>query len=317
MLLLAAGPLLAGSRGGAAQAEPRALGTDSLRVVFWEGQRALAERAFRTASGGFPLPGLPDGAGRVTGTIVLAPSDAVYDSVAGGRAPGWSAGVAIPARRLIILPSFVSSRTPQGDPIVALRHEMAHLALGAYLPGGIPRWFNEGYATWASGEWDEGSGWQIRLAFLTGAAPVLDSLRLGWPGGEADARLAYLLSASAVRHLATREGGAAFDALMRAWRREGSLDAAIRSTYQMTLTQFEQEWRAVVKRRYGWLLAIAQVGAFWLLLTVLLLVLGTVRRRRDRRRLEAMREAPEPTGETWWIEAPAEGGGVDEGSRRE
>lgn len=301
---------------GAAQGEPRVLGSDSLRVVYWAAQRPFAERAYRTASGGLALPGIPASGGGLTGTIVLAPTPAVFDSLTGGRAPGWSAGVAIPARRLIVLPSFVSSRTPTGDPIVALRHEIAHLALNDYLPGRVPRWFDEGYATWASGEWDEGSGWQIRLGMLTGAAPPLDSLRLAWPGGEADARLAYLLSASAVRHLATRSGEEAFAALLAAWRREGTLDAAIRSTYQMTLTQYEREWRAMVKRRYGWLLAIAQVGGFWLLLTALVLVLGTARRQRDRRRLAEMEEAPAPQGETWWIEPP-EGAGVDAFRREE
>ena len=83
----------------------------------------------------------------------------------------------------------------------------------------------------------------------------------------------------------------------------------------MTLTQYEREWRAMVKRRYGWLLAIAQVGAFWLLLTVLVLVLGTLRRQRDRRRLAEMEDPPAPEGETWWIEVPSDGPGVD-GHRR-
>lgn len=294
---------------GAAQGTPLALGTDSVRVVYWEGQRALAERTYRTARAGFPLPGIPAGEAAWRGTIVLAPTAEVFDSVAGGRTPEWSAGVAIPSRRLIVLPSFVSPRTPLGDPIVALRHEIAHLVLSEYLGANIPRWFNEGYATWASGEWDETSGWRIRLALLTGAAPPLDSLRLGWPGGEGEARLAYLLSASAVRHLATRNGEQAFAAFMETWRREGSPDVAIRSTYQMTLTQFEREWRAMVRRRYGWLLAISQVGAFWLALTLLLLVLGGARRRRDERRLAEMEEAPAPEGETWWIESPP--GGTD------
>ncbi len=311
------GLLLIGTRAAAGQGTPRALGGDSLRVVYWEGQRALAERAYRTATATVVLPGIPAGSVRLAGTIFLAPFPSVFDSLTGGNAPEWSAGVAIPSRRSIVLPAFVSSRTPQGDPIVALRHEIAHLALNAYLPGRVPRWFDEGYATWASGEWDEGSGWRIRLALLTGAAPPLDSLRLEWPAEAERARLAYLLSASAVRHLATRSGPEGFAALLAEWRREGTLDAAIRSTYQMTLTQYEREWRGVVRRRYGWLLAIAQVGAFWLFLAVLVLALGWMRRSRDRRRLEEMEQAPPPEGETWWIEAPPEGTGLDAPGRRE
>ncbi|MFP5355115.1 MAG: hypothetical protein ACLGIK_08170, partial [Gemmatimonadota bacterium] len=41
-----------------------------------------------------------------------------------------------------------------GDPIRVLRHELAHLALHEYL-GDLPtRWFDEGYASYAAGEWD-------------------------------------------------------------------------------------------------------------------------------------------------------------------
>jgi hypothetical protein len=98
------------------------------------------------------------------------------------------------------------------------------------------------------------------VAFLTGRAPPLDSLSLEWPRGEEDARLAYLLSATAVRHLAERAGPDGFEVLMQAWQREGTLDRAIRSAYGMTMGQFEEEWARSVRRRYGWMLVGAQAG---------------------------------------------------------
>lgn len=286
---------------------PRALTADSLRVVFWPGDEGVARRTLRAALAPLPLPGIPGSVALPAGTIVLAPSPAVFDSLTGGRAPGWSAGVAIPGRQLIILPAFASSRTPLQDPTTALRHELLHLALNRYLPDRIPRWFDEGYATWASGGWDASSGWRIRLALLRGAAPPLDSLTLGWPAGAARAELAYLLSASAVRHLATRGGEQAFAAFLAAWRRQGSYDAALRSVYLMTPEQFEQEWRSVVRRRYGWLLALGQVGIFWVAVTVLFLVLGIRRRAHTRERMRALEEEermlpPPADPEDWQIE---------------
>lgn len=261
---------------------------DSVRVVFWPGDEPLARRTLNAALRPAPLPGLPDEYRRLRGTIVLAPDDDAFRTLTRG-APGWSAGVAIPGLRRIILPAYQSSRTPLGDPIQALRHEIAHLALAAYLPGRIPRWFNEGYATWVSGGWGEQAGWQIRLALLRGEGPQLDSMTLDWPRRADRANLAYLLSASAVHHLATRGGDRAFTALLTAWRREGTLDGALRTTYLMTLEQFEEEWRKVVRRRYGWLLALSQVGAFWIAATALLLLLGVLRRRNNRERMAAMR----------------------------
>lgn len=270
--------------GSAGAQEPRALQSDSLRVVFWPGHRPIAERTLRAARAPLLLPGIPDRAVPLSGTVVLAPDEAAFRSIA-RRAPEWSAGVAIPGRRLIILPAYASPRTPLDDPITALRHELVHLALDQYLDAEIPRWFQEGYATWASGGWDESAGWQIRLALLRGTAPPLDSLSLGWPASAPRARLAYLLSASAVRFLAERNGERAFAIFLRDWRESGDLDAAFRGTYGMTLTQFEKEWRVMVKRRYGWLLVLAQVGTFWAAVTVLFFVAGIARRRHNRARM--------------------------------
>jgi hypothetical protein len=252
-----------------------------LEVIYWPGDRAMAERALRAATRPLRLPGIPGPVRAPGARVVLAPTPQAFDSLTRG-APHWSAGVAVPSERLIVLPGYSSGRTPMGDPLVALRHELVHLALNAYLPGRIPRWFDEGYATWASGEWDGRRGWEIRLALLGGGAPPLDSLRLGWPGAEADARLAYLLSASAVSFLATRTGEESFAAFLQEWRRQGAFDPALRNTYGITPTRFEEQWRAMVKRRYGWLLAMSQVGVFWALVA-LLLVLVTIPRRRQRR----------------------------------
>lgn len=268
----------------------RVLASDSVRVVYFPGGRAWAEEVMSAALEPFPLPGFPEVRRPIPATIVLAPSRAVWDSVTGGRVPEWGAGVAFPAAGVTVLPLFASPRGEPRDLGTTLRHELLHLMVYRELPAGVPRWFDEGYAQWASGGWDASAGWQLRLAFLLGRAPPLDSLSLTWPAGEQDARLAYLLSATAVRHLAERAGPGGFELLIEAWRREGSLDRAIRSAYGMTMGQFEEEWARGVRRRYGWLLLGAQAGVFWVFAAGLLLVLFAIRRRRDRARLEELRK---------------------------
>ncbi|HEV2146141.1 MAG TPA: hypothetical protein VGR37_01855 [Longimicrobiaceae bacterium] len=265
------------------------LAAEPVRVVYFPGGWALAEEVLRAASEPFPLPGFPEAQRPIPATIILAPSREVWDSVTGGRIPEWGAGVAFPAARVVVLPLYASPRTEPGSLGTTLRHELLHLLVNRELPPGVPRWFDEGYAQWSSGGWDASAAWQLRLAFLTGRAPPLDSLSLDWPAGEGDARLAYLLSATAVRHLAERAGPEGFDALIRAWKREGSLDRAIRSAYGMTMGQFEEEWARAVRRRYGWLLLGAQTGAFWVFGAVILFFLFARRRKRDRAKLEEMR----------------------------
>lgn len=297
---------------------PRQIAAGALRVVYWPGHERLAERTLATARQPMRLPGMPQHAGVVEATIFLAPSPAVFDSLTGGRVPEWGAGVAIPARRQIVLPTYPAPGTGVWEPAVTLRHELAHLALHAYLPPGIPRWFDEGYATWVSGGWDQASAWQIRTAFLLGRGPRLDSLTLDWPRGAERARLAYLLSASAVRFLAELGGEAGFAVLIEAWQREGSFDAALRRAYGMTPGQFEQAWRATVRRRYGWLLAASQVTVFWTAVSLLLVLLFGIRRRRKRQRLaeleaeDRMLPPPaEPDEEASGTVAPADDAGVD------
>lgn len=278
------GLISAQGRGEAAWVE-----RDSIRIVYWGEARRSAERTLDAALAPLPLPGLPTAGVLPRSTIILAPDQAAFDSITSGGVPGWAAGVAIPSQRLIILPVFRES-DPFTDPVITLRHELAHIALNAYIGRPIPRWFDEGYATWVSGGWDERAGWRIRVALLQGDAPALDSLTLTWPRGEARARLAYLLSASAVRHLATSRGEGAFSAFIEAWRAEdGGFERAMRSTYQLTTPQYEREWRAMVRTRYGWLLALSQMAVFWFVMVVLVLVLGTLRRRRNRERMEALR----------------------------
>jgi hypothetical protein len=260
----------------------------TVQVVYWPGHETLARRTLEAATRPQRLIGIPFDPALTAGTIYLAPSPAVWDSLTGGRVPHWGAGVAIPALRIIVLPTYAPPGPVERDPAVTLRHELAHLALHTYLPPPIPRWFDEGYATWTSGGWDQSSAWQIRAAFLLRRAPPLDSLALTWPRGAEQARLAYLLSASAVQYLAEIGGEAGFAALLEAWRQEGSFDTALRRVYGMTPGQFEAAWRRMVKQRYGWLLAFSQVSVIWLVVSLLLFVLFGMRRRRRREQLAAL-----------------------------
>lgn len=272
---------------GAAQANTQAIASGGWRVIFWPGYLPVARRTLGALEALPPLPGIPPARAVLPSTVYLAPTREVFDSVTGG-APEWSAGVAIPSQRIIVVPAYATEHTGTDDPAITLRHEVAHLALHSYIGGRIPRWFDEGYATWASGGFDQSAAWRLRVALLVGSAPPLDSITLTWPRDAARARLAYLLSASAVQHLAERGGPRALPRLLQLWRQDGSLDGAVRSVYGLTLGQYEEEWQRMVRRRYGWLLGLSQITVFWALLAVLLLLLGYQRRRYTRARLATL-----------------------------
>lgn len=284
----------------------REMPVGALTFVHWPGQQRAAEALARASDPLPSLPGLPaDIIARRQVTIFLAPNRAVFDSLAPG-VPDWSGGITFPERDRIILPTF--SPRAGGLPLpVVLRHELAHVALTRYLGSGVPRWFHEGYAQLASGSWGAKNAWTLRLNILVGRTPSLESLSLEFRSGRVAADQAYMLSYTAVEYLQRLGGPRGFARLLEAWKETGDPDLAIRGTYGLTLGQFERLWRRDVARRFGWLLVVTQTAVYWTALTILLLIMGYWKRRRDRRKLAALEvvsreaslavEAQEETGE--------------------
>jgi hypothetical protein len=288
-LLLALFALLSTSAPLRAQtADADTLASGTVRVMYAPRELRLAREVLATATRPMPLPGFGRGAVPDSTLIVLTPTPADFAAATGGGAPEWAGGIAIPDLRIIVLPTYPIPGVRPVDAAATLRHEIAHLVVAERLPAPIPRWFTEGYAEVASGSWDVESGWTLRVAFLLGRAPPLDSLELEWPRSAGRARLAYLLSATMVDHLRRRTGDEGFALLLENWRREGTLDQSVRVTWGMTMGQLEDEWRKDVKRRYGWLSVAANVGLVWFVAMLLGFIALIPRRRRNRARIEAM-----------------------------
>ncbi|HSL70925.1 MAG TPA: hypothetical protein VK864_11830, partial [Longimicrobiales bacterium] len=200
-------------------------------IVLYSGSaQRLANRVAVLAAQNPAMPGIPDSLWRTQPiTIVLAPSNEAFQRAAGGRVPEWGAGVTVPEQSRIVLPAYVS--VGRGGPLdygTVLRHELAHIALHrAVSPAPVPRWFDEGYCSWAARELDLEAAWLLRLAFVTGRAPPLDSLELSWPTGGSRARLAYLLSASVMDFLVAESGTYALERLIERWRAGGNFETAL------------------------------------------------------------------------------------------
>ena len=272
-------------------------------VVAFRGADSLRARRIKEfLEGLLPLPGLPDSLPSGL-SLFIAPDQPSFDALTGGAVPEWGAGVAIPGLARIVVPGFGPQRTRGWSEARVLQHEWAHLGLHQHLPGlRIPQWFDEGYAEWASGGWSAEEGWHLRVAFALGRAPPLDSLALGWPRDRASADLAYLLSATAVEYLISESGERGLRLFLDRWRSDGSFEGAMRSTYGLTLAQFEEDWRGYVRKRYGWLFALSHSAVFWLTLTFALLVMVRVRRGRDREALARLRAGEPPDEPAYWAE---------------
>ncbi len=211
--------------------------------------------------------------------------------------PDWVAGIALPGREVLAVRATGRGGGQMETLRRTARHELAHLALGRATGEAAPRWLQEGYAQLAAGDWDWGEAWRLRLALLRNGTGALEDLDEHLRGDEVQARLAYLLSYTAVHRLWEMGGDAGLRALFGRLRAGVDMDAALRTVYGLTEQQFVDRWEKGVRDRYGWLFFLSRASLFWLAVTLLLLLVGWRRRSYDRRRMERLREEESTAGE--------------------
>jgi hypothetical protein len=249
-------------------------------AVAWPDQMPLAVALAQEADRQSEWPGL-GARGLDSVRLVVVRDGRVLDSLTGGRAPEWGAAIAIPETRTIAI------RADGTELSRILRHELAHLALHQAVRVPIPLWFDEGYASWAAGEWERLGVLDLNLAVARGAVPDLIGLDNALRGGQTTAEAAYALATSAVVELARRNPTGTLGPLLERLGQGVSFDRAVLATTGLTLDRFDEAWHEGLRRRYGlvtWLLA----GGGWLLVAAIVLGLVHFRRRSDRDRRAAL-----------------------------
>jgi len=257
-------------------------------VVAYPSDEKLARNVLVAAQANDSFPGLRRPEARVL--IAVAPNAETFRAWVGPSAPAWGAAVAFPALQRVILQGSRAG-SGAGDPLVTLRHELAHLALFEAM-GDLPtRWFDEGYASVAAGEWGREEALAASVGLAVRGVPTLEELELLFYRGAGDAEMAYALAHRAVLDLMTRGGEAGLRPFFDYWKSSASFELAVRRAYGITSDGFEKQWQQQTRRRYG---ALALFTNLSLVFGVFAFVLGPFvwhRRRRDRERLAELRAA--------------------------
>jgi hypothetical protein len=292
---LALGLALATARGGWAQGTGDPDGTQRVtggRFTFVATPRdiGLARNLLADAAARDTFPGLARP--RLPATVWIAPDERTLHTWIGAGFPEWGAAVAFPEeRRIIMQGQGASSRA--GDPRVTLRHELAHLALAEAMGRLAPRWFDEGFASYAAGEWGRDDVLSSSVVLALRGVPHFSGLDSLISGGTVRAEQGYALAHLAVADLAAKDPRGGLALLFRHWAETRSLDQGLRRAYGGTLDGFEDEWRRATRTRYGALAILADLSFATLVLFIVVGPFWLVRRRRDRARLAAMRAADE------------------------
>jgi hypothetical protein len=257
-------------------------------VVASPGDARLARTLLDRAAAHDTFPGLPRPSTRVR--IDVAADAPQFRALIGPSAPEWGAAVAFPrSQRVIMQGSFFGSTG--GNPVEVLRHELAHLALHESLGDLPPRWFDEGYASYAAGEWGRDQTLATSVVLVTRGVPTLDSLERRFYGGAEQATGAYALAYAAVSEMAALDPEYGLTRFFDQWRETRNLDAAVRAAFGQTLYAFERRWQRQVRRRYGALALVTDLAIVGVGVIGLLWPLHRAQRRRRKQRLALLREA--------------------------
>jgi hypothetical protein len=279
---------LAAPRCGAQLNAPGRLDAGRFTFLFHPADSLLAASLLRLSVGRDTFPGLP----RPTqpAVIAIAADEREFRELSGPNAPEWGAAVAFPSIGRIVLQGSSAGSTA-GDPRLVLRHELAHLALFEHLGNMPPRWFDEGYASYAAGEWKRTDAVWANIIVLSRGTPALDSLDRLFAEGSSAAQAAYALSHLVVESLAALDRERGLTLFFRHWIESRGMDQAVRRAYGVTLGEFEASWKRSVSRRYGIVALVTDLGVVSALMLLLLAPLFIRRRKLLRERLARLRKA--------------------------
>jgi len=181
-----------------------------------------------------------------------------------------------------------ASSSDAGNPFEVLRHELAHLALHEYLDDLPPRWFDEGYASYAARELSRNDVLAANFALALRGMPTFDELDERFGQGATSAQAAYALAYRAVDDMASMDPTRGLALLFKDWKETGMLDRALRAAFGVTLASFEHDWQQRTRRRYGGLALFSDITLASIVFLLIIAPLYLARRRRDRHRMAAL-----------------------------
>lgn len=309
--ILAAAALLLVLRGEARAQEialPVAISQGGVVVRAEDGMKSLAEAVAKDARGTLDAIAADladlDVPRRVEIRLVKRAEDLARAAPEGRGAPPWAIGVAYPDVGVVVV-AYRRGPMP-ADVRATVRHELAHLALGAALGSRAPRWLHEGFAYLHSSDFSIDRTRTLTGMAWTGDVIPLAELDDSFPAAEIAAARAYAESYDFVAFLARRGRSAESDDDGNRWpfRRflalvagGTPLDLAARQAFSADLAHLFDEWKESLRQRYLMLPAGLLGVLVWVFASVLL-VLAWLRKRRLNRRTLARWEAEE-AGVDW------------------
>lgn len=203
--------------------------------------------------------------------------------------PSYAAGVAYPARGLVLLTLSAPQTWERPDVESVLVHELSHIALHRAVGANpsMPRWFSEGVAIYQAREHSMERTQTLWGGTAGGQLISLERLSQGFPSQPHRVNLAYAQSADFVRWLRGRDRGEEkFHSIVRRLRDGQGFETALSRTYSASMTRLEIDWHENLSERYQALPLLFGSGALWVFAALLVLIAYARRRRKDREKFD-------------------------------
>ena len=196
-------------------------------------------------------------------------------------APPWAAGfLAGPLRTGGIRLGQVR-RYPHDGVEEVLAHEIAHMLLYDASRDPLPAWFSEGVATFEGRRRGIRDFVETARAVLVREPPTLEQLDAAFEQGPGRVERAYAASLDFVASN-VRWHGSDFVPRVVEQLDERSLEEAWRREAGETIAVSERRWRRTSVWLHRWLPLLGSTSTLWLGITLLAVLAGLARRRRDR-----------------------------------
>jgi hypothetical protein len=155
----------------------------------------------------------------------------------------WTGGMALSAYETILL-GVNQHNLEWGERVIA--HELAHIVIHQLTfncLGDLPRWLNEGLATYIEGDLDDYLQASLDQAVTDDALLSLRSLGSSFPTSSKRADLAYAQSRQVVGYLIEIYGSEKMAALLQAFKVGNTYDQALQQVYGLDTQGLDNEWR--------------------------------------------------------------------------
>ncbi len=205
-----------------------------------------------------------------------------------GRAPTWAIGLSLVNRQTVLVRHGLGPNRQLVDIHDTFDHELAHVAIDVARQGHhVPRWFNEGFASYHADEWTLERGEEVVRAAATSSLIPLKELDRTFPDHAQVTSLAYAQSHHFTRFLAERYGEDVFGKLItRIREHDESFSVAFTMVTGDDFEVVELSWRTGLAENASPISNLADGTPLFFGASLLFLIAWLVRRRRTRERFE-------------------------------